>query len=168
MDLELVFAYDEGYRLALSEGEVHAICQLVLEHQHIDRTCSLSVSVVSDVRIAEMNAEWRGNAQATDVLSIECEQPNDPGLMPGEPCVLGDIILAPRYIAQQARDMHTTAHDETLLMLVHACLHLLGYDHTNEDEARVMQAIEDDILQQLPSDNSLTPVVLMRHREEEA
>ncbi len=167
MDLELVYTYDEGCALALSEDEVYAACQLVLEKHNIERICSISISVVSDDHIAELNNTWRTCSGPTDVLSFECEHPNDVDLAEDDICELGDIVLAPHYIAQQARDMHTSAHDETLLMVVHGCLHLLGYDHLDDEEADTMQGIEDSILEELPSDNTLTRVVLARHREEQ-
>ena len=116
-------------------------------------------------RIRELNAEWRGRDVATDVISLECERPDDPDLAPGEPCELGDIVLAPDYIARQAARFGTTAADEFRLLLVHGTLHLLGYDHLEDDEAEVMEAREDALLALLPHDGATRPVTLTRHRE---
>ena len=84
--------------------------------------------------------------RATDVLSLECERPDDPDLAEGEPCELGDIVLAPAYIARQAAAFGTTPADESRLLLVHGLLHLLGYDHIEDDEAEVMEAREDELV----------------------
>ena len=101
----------------------------------------------------------------TDVISLEVERPDDPDLAPGEMCELGDIILAPHFIARQAKEYGTTEADEFRLMLVHAMLHLLGYDHIEDDEAEVMEAREDALVALLSTDRTIEPVVLTRHRE---
>jgi probable rRNA maturation factor len=167
LDLDLTFTCDEGIAGALDEVEVEGVCRAVLADRGVSRPCALSVSYVSDERIAELNAEWRGVDRPTDVLSFECERPDDPDLAEGEPCELGDIVLAPSYIEAQARRMGTTAADETRLMLVHGCLHLLGLDHMEPEQAAEMQHVEDAILSGIAGDGTLTPVVLANHREED-
>ena len=78
-----------GVRPILPEGELCAICDLVLEQEGVGRPCAVSVSIVSDERMRELNRTWRDQDRATDVLSLECERPGDPDLAPGEPCELG-------------------------------------------------------------------------------
>ena len=126
----------------------------------------VSVSVVGDERMRELNAEWRDQDRVTDVLSLECERPDDPDLTPGEPCELGDIVLAPAYIARQSKDFGTTPADECRLLLVHGVLHLLGHDHEDPEEAALMQRAEEEILASIPNDGTLTDLVLANHREE--
>ncbi len=62
---------------------------------------------------------------------------------------LGDVILAPEVIVRQAPGFGNSAADECRLMLVHGLLHLLGYDHIEDDEAEVMEAREDALLREL-------------------
>lgn len=162
------FLMDEGVSCALSEHEVHEICDAVLLAERVERPCMVSVSIVDDGRIRELNASWRGQDRPTDVLSFECERPDDPQLADGEPCELGDIVLAPAYIAAQARRYGTTTADETRLLLVHGLLHLLGYDHLEESEALEMEEREDELLGLLPTDHTLSRVVITRHHEEES
>jgi len=157
---------EEGAVLALTEDEVVGICSFVLEAEGVERDCMVSVSVVTDERMRELNAEWRGIDRATDVLSLECERPDDPDLLPGEPAELGDIVLAPAYLRRQAASFGWTEADETTLMLVHALLHLLGYDHIEEDEARIMEAREDEIVASLKGTSELSGVRLTRHEDE--
>ena len=102
--------------------------------------------------------------RATDVLSLECERPDDPDLTPGEPCELGDIVLAPAYIARQSKDFGTTPADECRLLLVHGVLHLLGYDHMTDEEAAVMEAREDELVSMVKTDARLDHVEFTRHR----
>ncbi len=159
--------FGDGVTAPVGEGELEAICDLVLAEEGVRRSCMVSVSVVSDGRMRELNREWRGQDCVTDVLSLECERPDDPGLAPGEPCELGDIVLAPSYIARQAHGFGTTERDEFCLLLVHGMLHLLGYDHLEDGEAEVMEAREDQILLKVGTDRPVEHVTLTRHREGE-
>ena len=109
------------------------------------------------------DAEWRGRDAVTDVISLECERPDDPDLAPGEPCELGDIVLAPARIAEQSVGFGTTPADECRLLLVHGMLHLLGYDHVEEDEALAMETREDELVSLLPLDAQVGHVRVTRH-----
>ena len=153
--------------LALDEAQLCELCDLVLREQGVERPCVVSVSVVDEDRMREVNAEWRGVDRPTDVISLECERPDDPDLAPGEPCELGDILLAPAYIARQAERFSTTPADETRLLVVHGMLHLLGHDHLDEDEAVAMEALEEGILARAGGDGTLGHVVITRHRTED-
>lgn len=164
---ELDYYCEDGICSAVSEDEAMRICEHVLSEEGISRPCIVSMSVVSDRRIQEINLEWRNRNAATDVISLECERPDDEDLAAGEPCELGDIVLAPEYIGRQARSYGTTTADETRLLIVHAMLHLLGYDHIDEREAVVMEAREDALLGSLTTDNTLAGVELTRHVGEE-
>ena len=166
MDNEYDISNEDGLDFPLAEAGIVSCCDAVLSHEGVSRPCIVSVSVVSDERIAAVNAEWRGVAAATDVISLECERPDDPDLAPGEPCELGDILLAPAYVGRQAARFGTTPADECRLLLMHGMLHLLGHDHLDEDEARAMEALEDQILSAMPTDGTLGHVVITRHRTE--
>lgn len=165
-DNEYDLSFEEGVRAPIPEDEIRADCDLVLAEEGVTRPCLVSVSVVGDARIHELNREWRGIDRPTDVISLECERPDDPDLAPGEPCELGDIVLAPAYIARQAEGFGTTAADEFRLLLVHGMLHLLGYDHIEEAEAAVMEAREDELVALIKTDAELGHVTLTRHRDE--
>ena len=156
---------EEGVACPISVEEIEADCNLVLSEEGVERPCTVSISVVSDEEIQQVNLEWREKNAPTDVISLEVERPDDPDLAPGEMCELGDIILAPNFIARQAKEYGTTEADEFRLMLVHAVLHLLGYDHIEDDEAEVMEAREDSLVALLSTDRTIEPVVLTRHHE---
>lgn len=160
------FAEPGAPACALDEDEIARICDFVLVSEGVERPCMASVTIASDERMAELNAELRGHEAPTDVISVECERPDDPDLAPGEPCELGDIVLAPEFIAAQAAGFGTTPADETRIMVVHAMLHLLGYDHNDEDEALLMEEREDAILAAIPTDGDLARVAIVRHGQE--
>lgn len=162
-ELELDLAADEGVGCALTDRELFETVALVLREEGVGRPCGVSLSLVGDGRMRELNQEWRGIDRPTDVLSLECERPDDADLAPGEPCELGDIVLAPAYIARQAASFGTTAADETRLLVVHGVLHLLGYDHLEDEEAEAMEAREDELVAMLATDADLGGVRITRH-----
>ena len=162
----LDFDAREGVEGALTEGGLRAICEAVLAAENVTRPCYVSVTLVDDDEMRENNLEWRDVDAATDVISLECERPDDPDLAEDEPCELGDILLAPDYIARQAARFGTTPADETRLLFVHGLLHLLGYDHLEDDEAEEMETREDELLKLVPTDGTLDHVMITRHRED--
>ena len=162
VDLDLA----EGVTPLLDENETVRIVETVLAEEGVTRPCYVSVSVVDDERMRELNGEWRGMDRPTDVLSLECERPDDPDLGEDEPCELGDIVLAPDYIGRQAASFGTTPADECRLLLVHGMLHLLGYDHVKDDEAEEMEAREDELCALLSTDVPLGHIEFTRHDDE--
>lgn len=163
MMLTVDFEAQDGIEAPITEDEMTQICETVLTQEGVERPCFLSLSVVDDETIKEQNLDWRGIDAATDVISLECERPDDPDLAPGEPCELGDILLAPNFITQQAGRYATTVADEFRLLLIHGLLHLLGYDHLDDEEAEVMEAREDELLRLVSTDKSISHVTLTRH-----
>lgn len=147
--MNVLIARDEDTELLVEDGEVRDICAQVLEAEGVVRPVEISVSFVVDDTIHELNRTWRGIDRVTDVLSFECDAVDDPAIPDDEFVELGDIILAPAQIARQAPTFGNAPADECRLMLVHGLLHLLGYDHIEDEEAAVMEAREDALLREL-------------------
>lgn len=146
MSLTISYAIVDNIELALSECELKGVFETVLAEEGIERPCNVSVTVVDELHMQQLNSEWRGIDTPTDVISLECERPDDPDLVPGELCELGDIFMAPTVLAAQAAKFGTTEADETRLMAIHSLLHLLGYDHISEADAKIMERREDELL----------------------
>lgn len=103
-----------------------------------------------DARIASLNADFRGKPRATNVLSwpsVE-HQPHAPGNRPDLPDAdeLGDIAIAYDTCAAEAQAQNKPFEDHVTHLLVHAVLHLLGYDHVNDADAETMENAERAIL----------------------
>jgi len=118
----------------------------------------ISVLACDDRRITRLNADFRGRAQATNVLSwpsaeraakTDGGQPESPGGSAEAPGELGDIAIAFDTCQCEARRAGRPLRDHSLHLLVHGCLHLLGYDHVRVRDAALMQAIEVQTLAQL-------------------
>jgi len=99
----------------------------------------LSLSLVDDEAMAELNLRYRGIAAATDVLSFSLLEGDGAEHRGG---LLGDVVIAVDTAARQARARHRSLDDELTRLLIHGVLHLLGHDHQAPDEARAMRAEE--------------------------
>lgn len=109
----------------------------------------LSLSFVDNPTIHEINLEYRGKDRPTDVISFALEETGDDEiLIVGEdvPRVLGDIIVSVPMAKEQAQDYGHSVERELGFLVVHGLLHLLGYDHMNEEDEKEMFTLQDDIL----------------------
>lgn len=98
----------------------------------------------SDAAVQDMNRNWRGIDQPTNVLSFPFQAS---GPMPKDAEIpLGDIALAFETVAREAEAQHKTLADHTSHLIAHGILHLLGYDHQTEAEAEAMEQRERDLL----------------------
>ncbi|MDA3936111.1 MAG: rRNA maturation RNase YbeY [Actinomycetota bacterium] len=120
------------------------LARFVLDREDLPDRIELSVAVVDDVEMTELNERYRNKVGPTDVLSFGCD---DPCAAQGdEPIALGDVIIAPEVAARQAVEYGNTIEGELNLLLVHGVLHLLGYDHEDDDDAAAMQERERALL----------------------
>lgn len=109
----------------------------------------ISISFVDDDTIAELNETYRGKVGPTDVLSFECDGAQDEffeGDDGSDVYELGDVVIAVDVAERQTAEFGTTLEQEISILLIHSILHLCGYDHIEDDEAAVMEAREDEIL----------------------
>ncbi len=116
----------------------------------------ISLLACDDARIAVLNADFRGKPQPTNVLSWpsderaaefvgEDPEPPAPGA-PGDPEELGDIAIAWETCAREAAEQGKPMADHVAHLVVHATLHLLGYDHVEDEDAALMEGHEVRIL----------------------
>lgn len=106
----------------------------------------LTIALSNDEAVAKLNATYRGKPKPTNVLSF----PAGPGSVDGH---IGDIILALETIEREADDGNITFGDHLQHLVVHGVLHLLGYDHQDDDEAATMENLEVSILAKLGISN---------------
>ncbi|NKD77785.1 rRNA maturation RNase YbeY [Haematospirillum sp. H1815] len=108
-------------------------------------TFEVSVVLADDRTIQALNRDYRGQDKATNVLSFAVRDTGMP-VPPDMPEPLGDIILAFETTAREAEEQSKTTEDHFCHLLVHGMLHLLGYDHIQDDEAEEMESLETEIL----------------------
>jgi probable rRNA maturation factor len=104
----------------------------------------LSLRIVDAPEIRALNKRYRGRDAATNVLSFPAELP------PGLPFRhLGDVVVCAAIVRDEAVAQHKRSEAHWAHMLVHGTLHLLGYDHENDEEAEIMEALEAQALARL-------------------
>ncbi len=101
----------------------------------------ISLRLVDAAEMAGLNQTYRGKTGATNVLSFPADLPPELELP-----LLGDIVICVPVVRSEAREQHKTLAAHWAHMAVHGTLHLLGYDHIDEDEANEMETLETAIL----------------------
>ncbi len=103
----------------------------------------LSIVLCDDATIHPLNRDYRGKDKPTDVLSFAQREGEFAFL---EDNLLGDVIISMDTTIRQATERGHSTETELRVLLVHGILHLLGYDHIEDDEAEAMEAKEREIL----------------------
>lgn len=116
-----------------------------LEYMKFKKEAEVSVSVVDECEIKNLNREFRGIDKVTDVLSFPIGDKNPET---GE-IVLGDIVMCAEKIIAQAREYGHTRKRELAFLTCHSMLHLLGYDHMEEEERAEMENLQRKILDKI-------------------
>ncbi|HHP5489839.1 TPA: rRNA maturation RNase YbeY [Aeromonas veronii] len=104
----------------------------------------VTVRIVDEAESNELNLTYRGKDKPTNVLSFPFEAP--PGL---ELPLLGDLVICRQVVEREAEEQGKPLMAHWAHMVVHGSLHLLGYDHIEDEEAEEMEALERDIMQEL-------------------
>ena len=105
----------------------------------------VTVRIVDEEESQQLNFDYREKDKPTNVLSFPFELP--PGV--DELPLLGDLVICAQVVAAEAAEQGKEQHHHWAHMVVHGCLHLLGFDHINDEDAEQMEAEEILILQQL-------------------
>ena len=128
--------------------DMNELAALVVEREGKPPSSEVSISFVTDEAMRALNRDYRGIDRPTDVLSFECDNLEDgfANAPEGGPYELGDIVIAVDVAFRQAPEYGLSFADEVSLLVTHGLLHLCGYDHVEEGEARAMEARERELL----------------------
>lgn len=127
---------DRQQALPCPEAEIRRVLEVGLEQEEFD--AELSIVLVDDAGIRELNRRFLGRRGVTDVLAFPYRE--------GDDCVTGEILVNTEQALREARDRPHDATDELLLYVVHGLLHLLGYDDHDPQDARRMREREQEVL----------------------
>jgi len=108
----------------------------------------LTIRLVNIEESQYLNKQYRKKDKPTNVLSFPFEVPEGIDLN-----LLGDLIICSQVVEQEARTQNKKLFDHWAHMVIHGCLHLLGYDHINDTDANEMEALEVSILAKLSITN---------------
>jgi probable rRNA maturation factor len=115
--------------------------------QYFNKNNEVLIRLVGSEEITQLNSHYRHQNKATNVLSFPSELADDIDNS------LGDIIICLDVVIQEAKEQNKTTQNHLTHIVVHGFLHLLGYDHMSNDEAKVMENLEIEILQKLGINN---------------
>ncbi|KFZ36420.1 endoribonuclease YbeY [Shewanella mangrovi] len=104
----------------------------------------MTIRLVDEAESQQLNHEYRGKDKPTNVLSFPFEAP--PGI---ELPLLGDLVICVPVVEREAAEQNKPLQAHWAHMVVHGCLHLLGYDHIEDDEAEEMESIETQLIESL-------------------
>ncbi|NRN28901.1 rRNA maturation RNase YbeY [Photorhabdus heterorhabditis] len=104
----------------------------------------VTIRIVDEAESHDLNLTYRGKDKPTNVLSFPFESPPTVALP-----LLGDLIICRQVVEKEAEEQQKTVEEHWAHMVVHGCLHLLGYDHIEDDEAEEMESLETEIMQKL-------------------
>ncbi|HPZ49971.1 MAG TPA: rRNA maturation RNase YbeY [Propionibacteriaceae bacterium] len=135
-----------------------ALTRFALDRMRIHPLADVSILLVDEQTMTDYHVRFMDEPGPTDVLSFpmdELRPPRDDEEPPQG--LLGDIVLCPAVTARQAADNGRTADEEAEYLLVHGLLHLLGYDHAEPEEKRVMFELNDSICNAWAGEKRLRP-----------
>ena len=151
---------NEQNAVKISEGIENTIKKVIdasLEYENCDFDAEVSVTIVDNEAIREINNETRNIDSPTDVLSFPMLYFDENGDiidsdydMDGDVLVLGDIVISAERAKSQAEEFGHSFLREIAFLTVHSMLHLLGYDHVDDPEGeKIMFAKQEEILDKL-------------------
>lgn len=142
----------------MAEPLIRSVVEAALDHEGCPYEVELCVLLTDDAAIHEANREFRGIDRATDVLSfpmVEYAAPGDFSLAEEqEDCfnpesgelLLGDIVVSVEHVLAQAQEYGHSRERELAFLVAHSMLHLMGYDHMEDDERKEMEFRQEEIL----------------------
>ena len=139
------------------ESTIKKVIEASLEYEKCDFDAEVSVTIVDNEAIREINNETRNIDAPTDVLSFPMLYFDEDGNiidsdfdMDGDVLVLGDIVISAERAKTQAEEFGHSFLREMAFLTVHSMLHLLGYDHVDDPEGeKIMFAKQEEILDKL-------------------
>ncbi|SMN12216.1 Metal-dependent hydrolase YbeY, involved in rRNA and/or ribosome maturation and assembly [uncultured Candidatus Thioglobus sp.] len=132
---------------SIDEPHLSSILQQVLNDLKQGES-ELLIRIVDKAEIQDLNNQYRHKNKPTNVLSFPSDLPEEIG-----EAILGDVIICTDIVREEAQYQGKTFNNHLIHIAVHGTLHLLGYDHIQEDGAQIMEALEIKILQDLSIEN---------------
>jgi len=126
------------------EKQMHSLLDFGITYMELHPDCSISLTFVDVTEMEELHIKWMDESGPTDVLSFPMDLPEHDG----EIVTLGDIVIAPAVAAKQAKDAGHSTEAEIYILATHGLLHILGYDHADPDEEKVMFALQEKIVKE--------------------
>lgn len=122
-----------------SDEDIQSFAKHALKLRNQDT--EVSILLVDDEEMSQLNETYRHKKGPTNVLSFPFEKPDDIELS-----LLGDLVICVPQMIREALAQHKPIHAHFAHLTIHGCLHLLGYDHENKQDAEQMEQLEIELL----------------------
>ncbi|MEY4972126.1 MAG: hypothetical protein RL399_83 [Actinomycetota bacterium] len=128
--------------VTVPEREIESLLTFGISYMELHPECELSLTFIDDKEMEELHIKWMDEPGTTDVLSFPMDLPEGKN----DAVMLGDIVIDPIVAQRQAESAgHSTEH-EIYILAAHGLLHILGYDHADKDEEKVMFELQETIV----------------------
>lgn len=135
------------------EKDLEKVIREVLKLENVDeKKCEISLSFVDEEKIRELNRDFRSIDRVTDVLSFPIEDffnEDRETLLEKPYLMLGDVVICLDVARRQAEELGHSFEREIMYLTCHSILHLLGYDHMEDNDKKIMRAKEKEVMKNL-------------------
>ena len=128
----------------IPDKEITSLLDYGISFMELNPQCEVSLTFVDIQEMEELHIKWMQEGGPTDVLSFPMDMPENKD----DVVTLGDIVIAPAVAAKQATDAGHSVEHEMFILATHGLLHILGYDHADPDEEKVMFALQEKIVKE--------------------
>lgn len=138
--VEFITEYENAKELSGEQlEELRRVCEKVMENEECDFDAEISLTFTDNEGIRAINSEYRGIDRATDVLSFPMldfagDEADAEFETDGDMVMLGDIVISLERAEEQAAELGHSVRRELAFLTAHSMLHLLGYDHVDDEE----------------------------------
>ncbi len=126
------------------DKEITSLLDYGIKYMELNPECEISLSFVDVQEMEELHIKWMQEDGPTDVLSFPMDMPEGKN----DVVTLGDIVISPAVAAKQAVTAGHSVEHEMYILATHGLLHILGYDHADPDEEKVMFALQEKIVKE--------------------
>jgi probable rRNA maturation factor len=124
-------------------AEVTSLLTFAMGELKLNPECDLNLGFIDDQFMTELHIKWMDEPGSTDVLSFPMDMPEGEG----DIVTLGDIMISPAFATAQALSAGHSIEHEIYILATHGLLHIIGYDHAEPDEEKIMFALQEQIVE---------------------
>ena len=139
---------DEPYAAAIDTAELEQLTEHVLRGESVAGPVEVSIWITNEDELHTLNRTYRNVDSSTDVLSFGEDEDSETVFVsaPDQPRYIGDLAISYPHAVRQAEEYNHSLQRELSYLVTHGLLHLLGYDHEDPEDARLMRGREEALL----------------------
>ena len=156
--MEIDILFDDEFEDCLDPNRLANIAAAALDAGEVSDDVEMELLITGQERIQELNKAYRNQDRPTDVLSFALSEDSEEGLLfaeaPDGLRHLGQVVISYPQAQKQAAERGHSVDKEVAVLLIHGVLHLLGYDHIQDEDAELMEACEAEILKTIEAETT--------------